>query len=148
MTKPGAGDRQTVGRILLEATVFVVLIAGLVGCGDSGSAITEFPDGDPARVAAEIDQGAAGLTNSDVYPYDTALGELEEICSESRREITDMAVAGRSTAEEEGAEMSVLDVLQETAAASYAVMENVGAEAGGSCHAALAAAVTARIGGR
>ena len=122
-------------------------LGGPMACGDS-SDVTEFSEGDPARVAAEIDKGAAGLTNSDVYPYDTILGELEEICSESRQELTDMAVAGRGTAEGEGVEISVLDVLQETASMSYAVMENAGAEAGGSCHAALAAAITARIGGR
>src|SRR6476620_4558126 len=124
--------RNTFGVLLTVAALMAA-----TGCGDSGSNVTAFSDGDPARVAAEIDNGAAGLYNSDVYPYDTTLGELEELCSESRQEITDMAVAGRNTAEEEGAEMSVLDVLEETAAASYAVMENVGAEGGGSCHAAL-----------
>ena len=122
-------------------------LGGCIGCGDSSGA-TEFSEGNPARIAAEIDKGAAGLTNSDVYPYDAILGELEDICSESRQELTDMAVAGRSTAEGEGVEISVLEVLQETAGMSYAVMENAGAEAGGSCHAALAAAITARIGGR
>lgn len=136
-------------RFLNTAGVFLAATAlvAISGCGDGASEVTEFPEGDPARVAAEIDNGAAGLTNSDVYPYDSTLAELEEICSESRQELTDMAVAGRSTAEEEGTEISVLNVLEETGA-SYAVMENVGAEAGGSCHAALAAAVTARISGR
>lgn len=131
-------------RKAIVVLLAMAALGGPMGCGGS-SDITEFSDGDPARVAAEIDKGASGLTNSDVYPYDTILGELEEICSESRQELTDMAVAGRSTAEEEGVEISVLDILQETAGMSYAVMENAGTEAGGSCHAALAAAVTARI---
>jgi len=137
-------------RFRNPAGIFLAAAAlvAISGCGEGASEVTEFPEGDPARVAAEIDNGAAGLTNSDVYPYDSTLAELEEICSESKQELTDMAVAGRSTAEEEGTEISVLDVLEETGAASYAVMENVGAEAGGSCHAALAAAVTARISGR
>jgi hypothetical protein len=130
-------------RSLAVATGLLAIL--IVGCGDSGSEVTAFSEDDPARVLADIDNGAAGLTNSHVYPYDTALGELAEVCNESRVEIGDMAVAGRNSASDEGADMSVLDVLEESSGMAYAVMESTGAEAGGSCQAVIAAAVTGGI---